>query len=164
MGKFDDAVLWDVHNLQWVGALLLRRKAQIRDDESLCPFTTHEVLKKFREVTKELGIPWATRYHARHKGASWDAAQGTRTLEDIQARGGWAAHASAMRYNKGGCVQMQWTSLHKKARSYMEGVKVRLQQHFLGALKVPDPPALPKAGSWRGDETGVCSAARQATP
>lgn len=109
-------------------------------------------------------MPWVKRYHARHSGASWDAAQCARTLQDIQARGRWAAHASVMRYNKGGGAQMQWTGLNKRATTFMEGVTDRLQQHFLGNLKMPDPPALPKSCSWRGDVTGMCSAARQTSP
>ena len=148
-GRFNDVVIWDVHGLNWVNKLFEELRNRRNSQETLWPFTDGEFLKKFNQGAAELGVPWLSRYHARHSGASWDALQKHRTLQEVQQRGRWVSFSSVTRYEKGGRIQMQWQSLNPKFRAFADVCARRIEQCFLGCAPVPMPPSLPPSRSWR---------------
>lgn len=149
VGKFNDVVLWDSADLQWVSELFRELKVTRGSGQRLWPFTENEFVRKFRLATAELGVPWLTRYHARHSGASWDALQSKRSLLEIQQRGRWSSHSSVARYEKGGRLQMQWSTLDPRFRQFAEASSQRLRACFLASCPVPMPLTLPRSRCWR---------------
>ena len=154
-GRFNDVVIWDVKGLKWVDRLFEELKNQRGDQAMLWPFSEAEMVKKFNQATAELGVPWLSRYHARHSGASWDALQKQRSLQEIQQRGRWISFSSVTRYEKGGRIQMQWESLNPKFRQFAEASAKRIEKCYLACAPVPMPPTLPASRSWRTSLRGA---------
>ena len=77
-------------------------------------------------------------YQLRHAGASIDAASRLRSLEEIRARGRWAAATSMMRYEKHAQIGKTWHALPPAVQAHALKCEKRLANVLSGALK-PEP-------------------------
>ena len=71
--------------------------------EKLFNFAQAELLKKIKQISKELGaeVGVVHLYRVRHAGASHDFVTKERSLEEVRRRGRWRTHQSVRRYEKG---------------------------------------------------------------
>jgi integrase len=93
--------------------------------------------KAFSAACLQLGVP-ATNvihlYRLRHGGASHDAAEKVRTLEEIQKRGGWRSFSSVARYSKPARLNAQINALKAQDVAAMEVLAQDLPRRLRVAL------------------------------
>ena len=74
-------------------------------------------------------------YQLRHAGASIDAASHLRSLEEIRARGRWAAATSMMRYEKHAQIGKTWHALPPTVQAHALKCEKRMANVLSGALE-----------------------------
>ena len=74
-------------------------------------------------------------YQVRHAGASIDAASRLRSLEEIRARGRWAAATSMMRYEKHAQIGKTWHALPPSVQAHALKCEKQMANVLSGALK-----------------------------
>ncbi len=104
-GEYDETIIIDEPWLVRVVQHMLSRRGP---NQPVMPLQPRDPAAVFYQAQELLGLVATlgkqTLYVLRHSGASADAWQSRRTLEQIQVRGRWKSSASVRRYQKGGRV------------------------------------------------------------
>ena len=118
-GQYHDSVVLDGPH-SWLGPLLHRRALEVGSSERLFPFEYVEMAAWAAQATLAAGLEvlHPVLYQLRHAGASIDAASRLRSLEEIRARGRWAAATSMMRYEKHAQLGKTWHALPSRVQAY----------------------------------------------
>jgi integrase len=93
--------------------------------------------KAFAAACLQLGVPASNvihLYRLRHGGASHDAAEKVRSLEEIQKRGGWRSFSSVARYSKPARLNAQINALSTVDVAAMEILAKDLPRRLRVAL------------------------------
>ena len=110
VGEADDSMVMDFKYLQWFSPVL-RALAQGQKDEMVFNFGYPSFSSALGRCVTAERLPHIVAYQARHSGASIDAAERSRTLEQIRKRGRWKTAKSVMRYEKAGRLQKTFLQL-----------------------------------------------------
>ena len=112
--------------LDWSGVkkMVKQRKYRLKPKEKLFATTAEKYRKVWRDAEKTIqGWPGCAQFkigppHSiRHTGPSRDAAQGYRTIWQIQRRGCWSSEKSVLRYAKTHCWTLAQSRLPDRART-----------------------------------------------
>ena len=120
MGEFDESLLLDLPEHEYLSGVLREWRRDTPPDEKLVPFAQSHLARAFRLSGMILGLdpPPPMLYQLRHSGPSADFAGGRRSLDSIKRRGRWPTDASVRRYEKGGRVTDQLGRLKPLVRGY----------------------------------------------
>ena len=123
-----------------IGPLLHRRALEVGSAERLFPFEYVEMAQWASQASTAAGLDvlQPVLYQLRHAGASIDVASRLRSLEEIRARGRWAAATSMMRYEKHAQVGKTWHALPPAVQAHALKCEKRLANVLSGALE-PQP-------------------------
>ena len=122
-GECDDAVRIGSPGREWIKDVVGKYLRLCKADVPLFNLDLAAYERAFRRAAKalRLGALKPTPHSLRHSGPSNDAWAKTRSLAEIQARGGWKVPKSVSRYEKHGMLLRQLarldTSQQKRARS-----------------------------------------------
>ena len=137
-GEFDESLLLDFPEHEYLSGVLREWRRDTPPDEKLVPFAQSHLARAFRLSGMILGLdPPPMLYQLRHSGPSADFAGGRRSLDSIKRRGRWRTDASVRRYEKGGRVTDQLGRLKPLVRGYavasaklLPAVLLRQQGHL----------------------------------
>jgi integrase len=131
VGVFNDSVVLDSTNREWLTDILLRRCNELKRGQSLFPYTYPQFLRLFQKAADTAGLSaWQVSPHIlRHSGPSHDHLNGLRSLADIKRRGRWSADRSVRRYEKSSMVTGRFSELDETAIG-----KLQLAERQLPAL------------------------------
>jgi hypothetical protein len=124
VGTYDDSVILDSVERQWMNPLLGQLHRRLQSNESLWEQSMDEWTKEFRRALRRLKQPETVLYSLRHSGPTIDVLNHRRTLDQVKRRGGWAADSSVRRYEKA-----------SKALALGQHVKGELRGHVIKCLK-----------------------------
>jgi len=135
-GQYHDSVVLDGPH-SWLGPLLHRRALEVGAAERLFPFEYVEMAQWAAQASTAAGLEVLSPvlYQLRHAGASIDAASRLRSLEEIRARGRWAAATSMMRYEKHAQIGKTWHALPPTVQTHALQCEKRMANVLSGALK-----------------------------
>ena len=137
-GSFDDSLLWDGPRLLWLQKFF--PVWQRAGEGTIWNFTYAQYARRFAMAAERLGLTAVVPYSLRHSGASLDALDRSRTLQEIQKRGRWRAHRSLVRYEKAGRIYAEYNRLPAATRAWLEMVAVRLEAVMQDPNCVSRPP------------------------
>ena len=138
-GTKDNALLWDVRELEWFSKVFEVLKEG--PPGPIWPFRYDELTREFNAVCKELGLTKVVPYQLRHSGPSGDRLKRWRTNTEIQKRGRWAQESSVARYEKHARVTLEMQKLPQVVADYCRQCDTHLEEYFHG-LPVPGAPQL----------------------
>ena len=135
-GQYHDSVVLDGPH-SWLGPLLHRRALEVGAAERLFPFEYVEMAQWAAQASTAAGLEVLSPvlYQLRHAGASIDAASRLRSLEEIRARGRWAAATIMMRYEKHAQIGKTWHALPPTVQAHALKCEKRMANVLSGALK-----------------------------
>ena len=139
---FDESVLTNWPELWGLHRFLRRHVAPLSEHDAMWTFDHKEYYKMFARVSElaEVNKLAPHPYSLRHGGASHDSLLRRRSLEAIQKRGRWRAASSATRYDKHARVLKEVSKLGRRARHYVQGVRLQEPQRAPRRLE-PDRTA-----------------------
>ena len=106
-GGFDDVIVLDTEDKQYLGPLLGARKKLVGDAGAVFSFSPNQMRQRWAWACQALGVQdLELCIHAlRHGGASRDVREKLRPMLEVQRRGRWASSGMLMRYAKLGRLQ-----------------------------------------------------------
>ncbi|CAK0890061.1 unnamed protein product, partial [Prorocentrum cordatum] len=111
-GEFDESLLLDLEEDQWLAPLCQRLVLGRDPQEPLFAFSQAEFARCFKTAGAKLLLQRPPPpYILRHSGASRDFAEQRRTLVGVKRRGRWRTDASVRRYEKGGRLGSEFAKL-----------------------------------------------------
>jgi len=130
VGAYDESVLLDVDPLQWMGPVL--HTMHRLGNRSLWPFDHAKFNALFQKLSTACGFQslMLHPYCLRHGGASHDATEQIRTVEQIKNRGRWSSDKSVKRYMKAARAQQQVHKIPEQVQKYGEWVGKNLSSLF----------------------------------
>ena len=143
-GVYDDAVILDHEELQWINPLLSVQVAEHPGETLLWDFDELEFKREFVAAARRAGLQriGLVPYSLRHAGPSWDALLRRRPLIEVQRRGRWANVVSVQRYERSSRVVSVLQNLPKKVLGYLRDCEARLSSYVLGVERLPAPPIM----------------------
>ena len=142
-GQFDDTVLLDGKDMEWVGPLLAKHRQKRPQKGPLFEFTYNEFVKAFQDAGKARGLPPDLHpYQLRHGGAAHDLLFRHRTRPEVKARGRWVTEASLRRYGKTGKVQKMIKAATPAVLQLGHQASLQLRATALGRIAPLRPPAV----------------------
>lgn len=117
-GYFDETVLLDSKNLQWLAPLYKMLTTGRKGSAPLWPFGHRDLAQIFKETAHSCNLTaWSPcLYSLRHGGASYDCLAKLRTELCIMERGRWASTASLKRYKRAARAQLEAQRMPERAK------------------------------------------------
>ena len=134
-GEFDESLLLDLVEDQWLGPLC-QQLVQGRDPQlPLFAFSQAEFARLFKAAGARLMLQRPPPpYVLQHSGASRDFAEQRRTLVGIKRRGRWRTDASVRRYEKGGRLGSEFAKLPERLQTHIRWCLKFLPEALSGSL------------------------------
>ena len=136
-GLKDNALLWDVKEMEWMSNVL--KVLAEGPPGPVWPFRYDELTREFAKACKELRLEKVVPYQLRHSGPSWDRLKRWRTGAEIQKRGRWAQENSVARYEKHARVTLEMQKLSPSMAEYCRNCDRQIEEYFHGC-PVPSVP------------------------
>jgi integrase len=130
IGEYDVSVVLDGQRFSFLNVAYAALKQRRKPDEKVFLFSYPQYTKVFNAVTKALNIRNLVPYQTRHSGASTDAADACRSMEEIQKRGQWRQSRSVARYDK----DAKLTSAFAKHSSELQSHAVSCERVIEGII------------------------------
>ncbi|CAK0855314.1 unnamed protein product [Prorocentrum cordatum] len=141
-GEFDESLLLDLEEDQWLAPLCQRLVLGRDPQEPLFAFSQAEFARCFKTAGAKLLLQRPPPpYILRHSGASRDFAEQRRTLVGVKRRGRWRTDASVRRYEKGGRLGSEFAKLPLCLQNHARWCLRYLPAALSGSLQ-PRPPPL----------------------
>jgi hypothetical protein len=120
--QYDESVVLDSPDRQWITTAVLRLLPQLRPGETFVGVSYSTFLKIFGEASLKAGLGvWQVTPHVlRHTGPSIDYLRKARTLDEIQRRGRWASSNSVRRYERASQVNARLLALTDSTVRFLE--------------------------------------------
>lgn len=120
--QFDESVLLDSPQRQWITEGILRCLPSIKTDETFVGLPYAKFLEVFTKAAARAGLEaWQVTPHVlRHTGPSSDYLDQVRSLGDIQRRGRWASATSVRRYERSSRVVARLRLLPESTVRFLE--------------------------------------------
>ena len=143
-GTVDDAIFADTTSRVWCNQLLKHiGRFLVHQDVPIFQCSLNQFEELCRQFSKQFKLPSGvfTPHVIRHSGPSVDVIHGQRSLEEVQARGRWAAPASVRRYRKPGRLLLQSSRLPKiflsRAKSALDSALTTLLSKWVPSTPSP---------------------------
>ena len=128
VGVFDDSVILDSPDRQWMNALLAERYRKVSATDLIFPEPMSEWGRYFKEALVRMGLPPTVLYALRHSGPSIDILNKARDLQAVKRRGCWAADSSVRRYEKAAKTMSLSKDFSGELKTYLLKCKKQLPQ------------------------------------
>ena len=135
MGIYDDAVILDHSELEWMDPLLAKLVHSRPRQEPLWDFTAVDFRREFSQAAVKAGLGKLNLvpYSLRHAGPSWDALVHRTPQREIQRRGRWKSPGSVVRYERSSRVLAVLRALPPIILAYLEFCETHLADLVRGA-------------------------------
>ena len=138
-GYFDESVVLDHPQRQWLARAVVKLAEQTATGEKLFPYTSDRYLVIWHQAAEHSGLSilQPVPYMLRHAGPSHDILTQQRTLPAVQRRGRWQSTTSVRRYEKASQVSAQLRKLTPVVRKWCKLCEDNLQDIVLQRVSPP---------------------------
>ena len=142
-GIYDDSVILDHEELQWLSPMLEMMVSSREPLEYLWDFNDQLFRQKFEEAAALAGLArlGLVPYSLRHAGPSWDAIRRRRSQREIQRRGRWASPTSVQRYERSSRVVATLQELPEETLLFLQHCEMHLAELVTGRIAAPRFPS-----------------------